>query len=1003
VLERHNLTADAAFRYRVFADATGDLRPLDGPIADFTPHPTGVPDGSDPAFVEPVLVSMESFKTRPPMAIDPWLSPTAVQTLGNNVDAYADLFRPDGFSNGDLRATTTAPGTFDRSYDSTLDPGASASQTMAATTNLFYVINWLHDYWYDSGFDEAAGNAQASNFGRGGAGSDPIRAEAQDSGGFNNANMSTPSDGLAPRMQMYLWTPPETSTLSIDGLGPLSHGTAAFGPQEFDVTGDVVLALDGTAPPTDGCQPLVNDVAGRIALIDRGTCGYAAKAQAAEMAGAVAVIIASNTPGPAPGMGAGAPPITVTIPALSLSLDDGNRLKELLAGETAPRARLFRDVIGPGRDGSLDNMIVAHEWGHYFHHRLTDCNTIQCGAMSEGWGDFLALHTSLREGDNLDGTFGAGIYGPRNFGDSSYFGIRRFPYSVDFSKNGLTFKHIQDGVPLPPGPINGGGPNAEVHNAGEVWSSMLFEAYVGLHKNAAGRSFAQIRRAFADYLVLGLQLAPPDATFTETRDAILTAIGMTNPADLTVVAEGFARRGAGSCAVSPPGDRFDLTPVTETFQVQPSIVVRSIQVDDTGSSCDGDGILDAGETGRVQVEVTNQGPIAMAATSVTLSTTTPGVLFPEGATLTLPSIPAFGSQTATLKIAVDSTVTETAVMSLTVTVANDSACTTSVAEVRTPRIHADEKRESARTDDVEASASPWAKTGAGADTVWARAALSPGSHAWKGANRGSVSDTQLVSPPLQVSEGGSLQIAFDHAYSFEFSEAVYWDGGVIELSSDDGATWQDVSTLVDPGYTGTVTGESGNPLRGRRVYGGQNAAFPNLDRVTLDFGTALAGQTVRLRFRIGTDASVGGPGWTIDNIAVQGIDNQPFTTVGPHTGNCQAPPIAEAGPDRGVPSGADVILDASASSDPNGDPLSFLWTQVSGPAVTIFHPEAPVAAFKAPVLSRAGLLVFQVQVSDRHGAATDTVTIKVRRQRVHGEPDDEPPVSPPVSVAPPLE
>ena len=51
---------------------------------------------------------------------------------------------------------------------------------MAAVTQLFYVTNWLHDWCYDSGFDEAAGNAQHDNFGRGGLGGDPLHAEAQD-------------------------------------------------------------------------------------------------------------------------------------------------------------------------------------------------------------------------------------------------------------------------------------------------------------------------------------------------------------------------------------------------------------------------------------------------------------------------------------------------------------------------------------------------------------------------------------------------------------------------------------------------------------------------------------------------------------------------------------------------------------------------------------------------------------------------------------------------------
>jgi hypothetical protein len=75
ILERHDLVRRDSFDYRVYAEATGDRRPLDGPIGDFTPHPTGAPDGSDPPFVAPQLVSMESFKRLPEGAVDPWLPP----------------------------------------------------------------------------------------------------------------------------------------------------------------------------------------------------------------------------------------------------------------------------------------------------------------------------------------------------------------------------------------------------------------------------------------------------------------------------------------------------------------------------------------------------------------------------------------------------------------------------------------------------------------------------------------------------------------------------------------------------------------------------------------------------------------------------------------------------------------------------------------------------------------------------------------------------------------
>ena len=129
-----------------------------------------------------------------------WLSGTC--TKGNNVDAYLDTNNSNLATGGDSARACNAFGDFVFPID--LSQGPETYQ-QAAVTNLFYWNNIIHDVLYQYGFDEAAGNFQEDNGGKGGAGSDSVNAEAQDGGGVNNANFATPPDGSNPRMQMYLW------------------------------------------------------------------------------------------------------------------------------------------------------------------------------------------------------------------------------------------------------------------------------------------------------------------------------------------------------------------------------------------------------------------------------------------------------------------------------------------------------------------------------------------------------------------------------------------------------------------------------------------------------------------------------------------------------------------------------------------------------------------------------------------------------------------------------
>jgi hypothetical protein len=109
-------------------------------------------------------------------------------------------------------------------------------------------------------------------------------------------------------------------------------GTATFGPplKKAGITGDLALADDGSPQPTFACRPLINgaEVAGKIAVIDRGDCFFVEKVKNAQDAGAIGVIIVHNEAGLPPGLGGSDD--SIVIPSVRIGRSDGRKIKRNL-------------------------------------------------------------------------------------------------------------------------------------------------------------------------------------------------------------------------------------------------------------------------------------------------------------------------------------------------------------------------------------------------------------------------------------------------------------------------------------------------------------------------------------------------------------------------------------------------------------------------------------------------------------------------------------------------
>ncbi len=203
------LTTDGNHWYNLnIDDATGVVALVSDWTADAGYHTVPLPnenpnDGGYTVLADPHLANASPFGWHDTNGA---AGAEFTDTRGNNVDARLDRDNNNSADPSPGRPTGGSLLNFSTYvYEPTQSPLEVPNQ-FAAQVNLFVVNNQIHDIAYQYGFTPAAGNFQTNNYGQGGAGNDAVLADAQDGSGTNNANFSTPPDGTAPRMQMFIWT-----------------------------------------------------------------------------------------------------------------------------------------------------------------------------------------------------------------------------------------------------------------------------------------------------------------------------------------------------------------------------------------------------------------------------------------------------------------------------------------------------------------------------------------------------------------------------------------------------------------------------------------------------------------------------------------------------------------------------------------------------------------------------------------------------------------------------
>lgn len=285
----------------------------------------------------------------------------------------------------------------------------------------------------------------------------------------------------------------------------------------------------------------------------------------------------------------------------------------------------------------------------------------------------------------------------------------------------------------------------------------------------------------------------------------------------------------------------------------------------TNSSCDDDGFLDRGETGKLMISVENKS--GRDFNNLTLAFNQPNSISFTDANQSF-SLAGFASKTIALNSSLDTQASCLADIDIPVSVTTSEGSYNTAISVKTSANNSFVKQ--TFSDGAESVNSAMKSKLALGNDGWIRVtdSVNSGNRSWFTTNEDAYSDKSLMTPWMTF-DGGNNVIEFAMSYNTQGNGFQRYDGLVLEMRFQGSENWFDIGQLSSISYDGQLS--TNNTAQAQLAWSGSQLAWRE---TSVNLGTQYIGKTAQIRFRMVSDDNISFEGFWLDDISVSNVITQ---------------------------------------------------------------------------------------------------------------------------------